>query len=80
MELAPALASDQGAPPMHQPQLFIVPCRFQFRVSLELDGTWSVWSCKAYEGRPSGDFDTDTYSRLSLAEAVDVVAATLFTL
>lgn len=65
---------------MQQPQLFVVPCHFQFRVSLEIDGTWTVWALKAYEGRTVADVDTDTYAALSLAEAADVVVATLFTL
>jgi len=63
---------------MQEMQLFDVPAAFTFSARLEVDGTWTLVSCKGYEGRPWRDTDRDTYSALSLAEAVDVIAATLF--
>jgi len=64
---------------MTELELFPRPPAYNFVVRLKDDGWWTVLACRLHPERPPEDRDRETYERLSLAEAIDVIAGVMLT-
>lgn len=64
---------------MDQAELFPLPFAYHFTVRLEEPHGWTVLVCKLNPQRPPRDSDRETYSALSLSEAMDVITGVILT-
>lgn len=64
---------------MKQDRLFSLPPAYAITIRLEVDGTWSLVIAKQTEFGLWDERDRSTYEKLSLAEAIDVLAVELLT-
>lgn len=64
---------------MEQPELFPRAFAYHFTIRLEEPHGWTVLACKLDPHRPPRDSDRETYSALSLAEALDVITGVILT-
>jgi hypothetical protein len=64
---------------MSQAELFPRPPAYHFTIRLDDPHGWTVLACRLDPERPPRDSDRETYTALSLSEAIDVVAGVILT-
>lgn len=64
---------------MEQPELFPIPPAYHFTIRLEEPRGWTVLACRLNPQRPPEERDRETYTALSLHEAIDVIVGVILT-